>query len=506
MFEHSTISLGLTDMILFVVALLCTVILLFLTVWRPSRYDPQKGGTTVTVLVLGDIGRSPRMQYHTLSLLSSGAAVTLIGYLDSPVLPSLKAIPRDRLTVHALTATTPFLTSLPAQYPFLFPIFAPLKAIQQALTLFVALLYHRRSSKYIIVQNPPAIPVLAIAIIVGWLRNSKLVIDWHNLGYSLLALRFPGRGESHPLVRIARFYEYSLARFAHAHLAVTDALAKHLVRHAGLTKPHLPLVLHDRPADLFQPYFQPSHTQGSPSRFDFLKSLDCTASHASSLCAAPPQRTRLLVSPTSWTPDEDFHTLLDALLSYNDLAAANNPTLPTLLTVITGRGPLLPSFLRTLDALNAEGRLTRTPITTAFLPAGDYARLLAAADLGVSLHTSSSGLDLPMKVLDMFGAGCPVAGFSGFEAWGELVREGVNGVGFGSSEGLTGILVRLFARGGKGVGEGERGEFEGIGEGVLVERERERTEYEKIKEGVLLEGKRRWDGEWDSVAKDVFFR
>ncbi len=39
-----------------------------------------KQGRTVQIVVLGDIGRSPRMQYHALSIAKHGARVFLIGY------------------------------------------------------------------------------------------------------------------------------------------------------------------------------------------------------------------------------------------------------------------------------------------------------------------------------------------------------------------------------------------------------------------------------------------
>lgn len=39
-----------------------------------------KAGVSVQVVVLGDIGRSPRMQYQAVSLAKHGAQVQLVGY------------------------------------------------------------------------------------------------------------------------------------------------------------------------------------------------------------------------------------------------------------------------------------------------------------------------------------------------------------------------------------------------------------------------------------------
>ena len=78
-----------------------------------------------------------------------------------------------------------------------------------------------------------------------------------------------------------------------------------------------------------------------------------------------------------------------------------------------------------------------------------------------------------MKVVDMFGAGLPVVGWSRFEAWPELVTESVNGRGFGSVDELVDQLVDLF--------------------GDLVK-------LEQLRAGALGESERRWDDEWDPVA------
>jgi hypothetical protein len=54
-------------------------------IFGPTQYDGPLAGSggdvSVHVLVLGDIGRSPRMTYHALSIAKHGGKVNLIGYL-----------------------------------------------------------------------------------------------------------------------------------------------------------------------------------------------------------------------------------------------------------------------------------------------------------------------------------------------------------------------------------------------------------------------------------------
>jgi beta-1,4-mannosyltransferase len=82
---------GSLDILLGAAVLLSTFFTIFLLT-LPSRYQPRVGRdgkptvdstkkhVSVQVVVLGDIGRSPRMQYHALSIAKHGGHVELIGY------------------------------------------------------------------------------------------------------------------------------------------------------------------------------------------------------------------------------------------------------------------------------------------------------------------------------------------------------------------------------------------------------------------------------------------
>uniref|UniRef100_A0A2K6QRE2 Chitobiosyldiphosphodolichol beta-mannosyltransferase n=1 Tax=Rhinopithecus roxellana TaxID=61622 RepID=A0A2K6QRE2_RHIRO len=137
------------------------------------------------------------------------------------------------------------------------------------------------------------------------------------------------------------------------------------------------------------------------------------------------ERPALLVSSTSWTEFEQL--ILDG------------HNLPSLVCVITGKGPLREYYSRLIQ----QKCFQHVQVCTPWLEAEDYPLLLGSADLGVCLHTSSSGLDLPMKVVDMFGCCLPVCAVN-FKCLHELVKHEENGLVFEDSEELAAQLSALY--------------------------------------------------------------
>lgn len=58
-------------------AALVALVAVTAVLWRRRAV---RGARRVCVAVLGDLGRSPRMQYHALSLARHGRGVSLLGY------------------------------------------------------------------------------------------------------------------------------------------------------------------------------------------------------------------------------------------------------------------------------------------------------------------------------------------------------------------------------------------------------------------------------------------
>ncbi len=66
--------------LLFAVVVLLGAATLSLLILAGIRWRDESGQGLVQVVVLGDAGRSPRMQYHCLSLVQLKYTVDLIGY------------------------------------------------------------------------------------------------------------------------------------------------------------------------------------------------------------------------------------------------------------------------------------------------------------------------------------------------------------------------------------------------------------------------------------------
>ena len=389
------------------------------------------------VLVVGDLNRSPRMLNHCLALTEAFPninEISLIGYNGGDIRSDIANNPKIK-QYYIRKGINKFLSKLPR---FLFILAALIKIILQTLSL-TWILFRIPKFKFLILQNPPGIPSMLICWIICRLRGAKFIIDWHNYGYTILKVN----NRPNFLVNLACKYEKYLGKKSDLNFCVSQAEKRDLKKEFNIDAICLP----DRPVK---------------GLFKFLNELEANDLYKnypnelySLIDTHLPENKNLkpivMISSTSWTPDEDFSMLLDAFIkteemikeSIEDKTQKNiynitEDKIKKILFLITGRGPMRDKFMDKVS----EANLKYFDVKSIWLESDDYPKLLSLVDLGISLHYSSSGIDLPMKVVDMFSGCLPVASVY-YETINELVKENENGFLFKNSKDLGKILKNV---------------------------------------------------------------
>ncbi|EFO83429.1 hypothetical protein CRE_02970 [Caenorhabditis remanei] len=415
---------------------------------KEDETDPETERSEAAVVVLGDIGRSPRMCNHAKMLADEGFDVKIIGFYDS--IPGDQITNHPRINIVGIPPPPDFMENLPAFIQL------PLKLIWNFLTLFFALAFKTSSFnlRVILMQNPPALPTMIVCYLFSLIKCSKFTIDWHNYMYSILQNKYglkeeqvfgkEKKSKKARIVRCVSFLEGLCGKLSDYNLCVTDAMRRDLMERWGVRAS----TFYDRPPtwkfkpttinEIHELYLQLSEAEdGTVLKGNEESETILTSISPDGSVSLLPNRPIVFLSSTSWTPDERFEILLDSLVEY-DSVASKNQNLPKVLMIITGKGPLKSKYLEDI-----RGKcLKNVTVLTPWLEANDYPKILASADLGISLHTSTSGLDLPMKVVDMFGAKIPALALK-FKCIDELVEENKNGYLFENSEQLSHQIVEL---------------------------------------------------------------
>ncbi|AQZ14221.1 ALG1 (YBR110W) [Zygosaccharomyces parabailii] len=409
-------------------------------------YGDRSTRRRIIVYVVGDIGHSPRMCNQACSFSDHGWQVELCGYVESALPYYIEKDPR--ITVHALPQLAPGRGIL----------YMMRKVLSQVGGIMLQL-WHLRGSDYLLMQNPPTIPLLPLAVLYR-LTGCKLIIDWHNLGYTILRMKFQGQFW-HPMVLMYFLTEWFFSKFAAYHLTVTKAMKGYLIDKFGLN-PKKIAVLYDRPALQFKPLSE-SVDRAEAVKEPFIapyipKDFDV-------------RKDKIIVTSTSFTPDEDLGILFGALKIYENSYQKFDDTLPKILCFVTGKGPLKQRYVDEVRQVQWK----RCKVEFLWLSAEDYPRLLSLCDYGVSLHTSSSGLDLPMKILDMLGSGIPAIALN-YNTLDELINHDVNGLRFLDRRELHEALI--FAV-------------------------KDEDVYRRLKKGALSESTSRWNSSWETAMKEI---
>ena len=371
------------------------------------------------VLVLGDLNRSPRMLNHCVALSNAFPdinEISLIGFNGGDLREDISSNPK--IKVHYIpTSLNNKLKKLPRS---LFILSAFLRIIIQLFSLFYILLTIPKP-KFLILQNPPGIPSMFICYIASFIKRFKFIIDWHNYGYTILEVNKRNK----LICKIAYVYEKLFSKTSNMNFCVSKAMQRDLKERFGISAIWLP----DRPVKGLFKFINETEANDMYAKYK---------NELGDLIVQDKQDKPItMISSTSWTPDEDFNMLLNCFINV-EKTLNNKEGLKKVLFLITGRGPMKEEFMLKVK----EAKLRIFDVKSILLDSDDYPKLLSLVDLGVSLHYSSSGIDLPMKVVDMFSACLPAAAIY-FPTIGELVKEEENGFLFKNEEDLGKLLVNV---------------------------------------------------------------
>ena len=366
----------------------------------------------VAILVLGDLNRSPRMLNHCVAISESFPninEISLIGYDSNDIRNDINSNPKIKR--YNISKIINNLSNFLPRFLFIFTSF--FKILFQIFSMFFILIRIPKF-QFLILQNPPGIPSMFICWIVCKLRSAKFIIDWHNYGYTILKVN----NRPNFIVKIAEKYEKFFGKKSHMNFCVSQAEKRDLKKNFGIDAICLP----DKP---LLGLFKFLTSEQAPELYKKYKELNTLLDK---------NRPILMISSTSWTPDEDFNMLLNSLIKTEEILNKNN-NLKKVLFLITGKGPMKENFMKKVN----ESNLKIFNVKSIWLDSDDYPKLLALCDLGICLHYSSSGIDLPMKVVDMFSACLPAAAIY-YPTIEELVKNEENGFTFRNEKELSKIL------------------------------------------------------------------
>ena len=389
----------------------------------------------VAVISLGDLGRIPRMQYHAYSLskLDDVQEVSLIGYTGENCMQLVQNQDKIKIIRFSVEDKIP---SFISKIPFIRTIAKGIMIVVQMLLILFSL--NLSTLNAIIIQNPPCTPAAVAAIFLSCFYRIKIVIDWHNLGFKMFEEKL---GTRHIFVKVSKVLEFLIAHASTGHICVAQTMKVWLQDNMFIH----PQVVYDRPAHIFNRDgtdlqskhelfiklgltdsnlfprvnipIRSYHGKSSVSTVstEILSSSSSSSSGQSVVVSRGGDSAHVLVTSTSWTPDEDFPSLLEAMIQLDEKLRAWNESAiqkyavssssssssssfktghnaigsggggggggangyQRVLLLITGKGPLKEAFMARVQQLEANGTFTYVAIRSLWLePHGEYIYLI----------------------------------------------------------------------------------------------------------------------------------